>query len=330
MLVDFSSWLTFIATHPESHILQDGKWGVLKSSFGWRAVYLICADAGAQVLFRKLPLGYSIAYLPKGPVGCNEQLLNEINVVCKHHKAIFLKFEPFDWEPDAIWSSLEAKGFQHSDPIQPYRTVIVSLEGTEDDILAGMKQKARYNIRLAEKKDVRVKASEDYAAFHKMSLVTGDRDKFGIHSLSYYNRIKELFGSTNESVLLMAYFDEKPIAGIIVFAKGENAWYMYGASSDEERNRMPTYLLQWEAIKWAKAKGCKTYDLWGIPDHNEEELETLFTEKDQHEGLWGVYRFKRGFGGTIRRSVGAWDKVYLPVLYKLYKVYSNLRKRGVE
>jgi lipid II:glycine glycyltransferase (peptidoglycan interpeptide bridge formation enzyme) len=193
-----------------------------------------------------------------------------------------------------------------------------------------MKQKTRYNIRLAEKKGVVIRKSEDYTIFYKMALATGERDKFGIHSLAYYQKIKELFDSTEQSTLLIAFYNEEPIAGIIIFTQGKNAWYMYGASLDSERNRMPTYLLQWEGIKWAKQQGCLSYDLWGIPDHNEEELEKQFAAKDQHDGLWGVYRFKRGFGGSIYRSVGAWDKVYLPGLYTLYKMYTRLRKSGIE
>lgn len=330
MQVDLSRWSEFIATQPDGHILQDGKWGQLKSAFGWKAAYIVCENAGAQILFRQLPLGYSIAYIPKGPVGFNENLLVEIDRVCRREKSVFLKIEPFAWEPDESWNLLEKSGFHPSSPIQPIRTVILPLDRSEEEILVGMKQKTRYNIRLAEKKDITVRMSDDYEEFHRLSLVTGERDKFGIHSADYYLKIKDLFSKSGESVLFLAYFGQKPIAGIIVFARGKNAWYMYGASSDEERNRMPTYLLQWEGIKWAQSKGCIAYDLWGIPDHDENQLETLFAEKDRHDGLWGVYRFKRGFGGVIRRSVGAWDKVYTPGIYKIYEAYTRLRKRGME
>ena len=330
MLVDLKRWSEFISSHPECHILQDGRWGELKSGFGWQVEHIICGDAGAQILFRKLPLGFSIAYIPKGPVGVNPALFDEIDEVCRGHKSIFLKVEPFDWEPIEVWNDLEKKGFLPAPAIQPRRTVTIELTGSEEELLAGMKQKTRYNIRLAEKKDIEIRQSDDYQAFHKMALETGERDNFGIHALKYYLRIKDLFGKTGQSALLMAYFEEKPLAGIIVMRQGKSAWYMYGASTGEERNRMPTYLLQWEAMKWAKAKGCSEYDLWGIPDHDEDELERLFTEKNQHDGLWGVYRFKRGFGGTIRRSVGAWDKPYRRGLYSLYKLYSRLRKQGME
>jgi lipid II:glycine glycyltransferase (peptidoglycan interpeptide bridge formation enzyme) len=91
---------------------------------------------------------------------------------------------------------------------------------------------------------------------------------------------------------------------------------VYGASSDVERNRMPTYLLQWAAMRWARDRGCTSYDLWGLPDEDEDVLEANFTERS--DGLWGVYRFKRGFGGQVMRAAAAWEKVYQPLLYQLY------------
>jgi lipid II:glycine glycyltransferase (peptidoglycan interpeptide bridge formation enzyme) len=91
---------------------------------------------------------------------------------------------------------------------------------------------------------------------------------------------------------------------------------VYGGSSEMERERMPNYLLQWEAMRWAKARGCEEYDLWGVPDESQEALEAHFAERS--DGLWGVYRFKRGFGGDVRRAVQASDRVYRPLLYRLY------------
>jgi lipid II:glycine glycyltransferase (peptidoglycan interpeptide bridge formation enzyme) len=110
----------------------------------------------------------------------------------------------------------------------------------------------------------------------------------------------------------------------MVFANGLRAWYVYGASNNEERNRMPTYLLQWEAIRWAKSKGCEEYDLWGVPDENEEMLEANF--ESRHDGLWGVYRFKRGFGGELKRAAQALDKVYNPLLYWVYLKFIGNRE----
>jgi lipid II:glycine glycyltransferase (peptidoglycan interpeptide bridge formation enzyme) len=116
--------------------------------------------------------------------------------------------------------------------------------------------------------------------------------------------------------LLVAEYEGRPLAALMVFGRGKRAWYFYGASSDEARNLMPTYLLQWEAMLWAKSKSCIEYDLWGVPDENEATLEANF--ETRRDGLWGVYRFKRGFGGELRRAAGASDRVYNLPLYHLY------------
>jgi lipid II:glycine glycyltransferase (peptidoglycan interpeptide bridge formation enzyme) len=123
--------------------------------------------------------------------------------------------------------------------------------------------------------------------------------------------------------LFMASFEGQPIAGVLVFACGSRSWYAYGASGNEHRNKMPTYAVQWAAIKWAKARGCRSYDLYGVPDEDEETLEAGFRER--HDGLWGVYRFKRGFGGQLVRSIGALDYVYSKPLYWLYERALALR-----
>jgi len=202
---------------------------------------------------------------------------------------------------------------------------MVSLEGSEEEILARMKQKTRYNIRLAVKKGIVVSPDTNLAKFHAMLELTGARDQFGVHSLEYYRAAYDLFHPSGSCELLTAAFEGRPLASLMVFAKGDTAWYMYGASTDEERNRMPTYLLQWQAMLWAKSRGCRQYDLWGIPDLAEGELEERFTQKESHQGLWGVYRFKRGFGGDVLRSIGAVDIVYKPALYRVYQRLLSLR-----
>ncbi|MGB8984971.1 MAG: peptidoglycan bridge formation glycyltransferase FemA/FemB family protein, partial [Anaerolineales bacterium] len=161
-----------------------------------------------------------------------------------------------------------------------------------------------------------VRAWDDLESFHKMMLLTGGRDGFGVHSLEYYHRAYELLHPKQMGELLLAEFEGKPLAALFVARYGNRAYYLYGASTDEERNRMPTYLLQWEAMKWARAHGGQEYDLWGVPDEDEATLEANFEKR--HDGLWGVYRFKRGFGGELKRAAQAMDRVYNPLLYWAY------------
>jgi peptidoglycan pentaglycine glycine transferase (the first glycine) len=316
--VSLAEWNRFLQGHPDAHLLQTGEWGELKSVFGWEAVRVISGAAGAQILFRKLPLGFTIAYIPKLVINAQsvfgKEFWQEIDAVCQRHRAIFLKIEPDVWDDGNIFHP--SSFILSKQNIQPPRTIIVDIRGSEEDILVRMKQKCRYNIRLAEKKGVTVRAWDDLDGFYKMIQITGGRDGFGVHSLEYYRRAYDLFHPIGMCELLVAEFENKPLAALMVFECGKRAWYIYGASNDEERNRMPTYLLQWEAMRWAKAHGCEEYDLWGVPDENESMLEAQF--ENRNDGLWGVYRFKRGFGGELKRAAQAMDKIYNPLMYKFY------------
>ncbi len=324
-----ADWNRFLTEYPDAHLLQSGAWGELKAAFGWQALRLVSRDQkqGMQILFRHLPMGLTFAYLPKGPVGTGgDNLLKEVDQICRERQAVFLKIEPDGWQEKAgrqvEYSLLKedvpttARILASPHAIQPPRTVLVDLRGSEHELLARMKQKTRYNIRLSQKKGVTVRNWQDLSGFHAMLQSTGARDGFGVHSLAYYQRAYELFHPTGQAELLLAEHEGRPLAALMVFALGRRAWYVYGASSDKERQLMPTYLLQWEAMRWAREKGAQTYDLWGVPDEELDRLEAQFTER--RDGLWGVYRFKRGFGGELVRAAQAFDLVYKPLLYKLY------------
>ncbi|HEY3313386.1 MAG TPA: peptidoglycan bridge formation glycyltransferase FemA/FemB family protein [Anaerolineales bacterium] len=321
-LVSFAEWQNFLSKHPNTHILQTAEWGELKSAFGWEALRIVSGEEGIQLLFRKLPLGLSIAYAPK-PIaggqlaGMSPEFRAEIDAVCRKKQAVFLKIEPDAWDSEHLELAPERWDLRPSmHNIQPPRTIVLSLAGSLDDILGRMKQKCRYNIRLAEKKGISVRSWDDLDGFYRLMQVTGGRDGFGVHSPAYYRKAFELFQPVGKAELLVAEFEGKPLAALMVFVNGTRSWYLYGASNDEERNRMPTYLLQWEAIKWARERGCQEYDLWGVPDVDEATLEAQF--ESRHDGLWGVYRFKRGFGGQVRRAAQALDRIYMPWLYRLY------------
>jgi lipid II:glycine glycyltransferase (peptidoglycan interpeptide bridge formation enzyme) len=314
-----SEWDSFLAQQTEAHILQTRAWGELKAAFNWTPVRIQSGQAGAQVLFRRLPLGLSVAYIPKGPVGqVWESLWPELDKICRRYNAIFLLVEPDASEPLSKERLLTLEKFgQAASSIQPRRTMVVDLSGSEEQVLERMKQKTRYNIHLAHRKGVVVNQSDALGKFFSLMKVTGERDGFEVHNLEYYQRAFDLFSSEEHCTLLIAEYEERPLAGLMVFYHGLRAWYFYGASSDEERNRMPAYLLQWEAMRWARQHGCREYDLWGVPDEDEAFLEAHFSGRS--DGLWGVYRFKRGFGGRLARSAGAWQRVYNPTLYRLYQ-----------
>jgi lipid II:glycine glycyltransferase (peptidoglycan interpeptide bridge formation enzyme) len=315
-----TDWDDFLNKHSQVHLLQTTAWGQVKAAFEWDIVRMGMDYAGAQILFRPLPLGFSWGYIPRGPVGSpDESFWQMIEIECRRRRAVFLKIEPdltsCDLSSDSPW--LPSDRFKKSPHcIQPRRTITVDLVGEEEDILARMKQKTRYNIRLASRKGVIVRKSDDIDGFHQLLQVTGQRETFGIHTKTYYETVYNTFSQKDSCVLLDAEFEGDKLSCAMVFAEGERAWYLYGASSNERRNLMAPYAVQWEAIRWARSKGCRYYDLWGVPDYDEEFLETEFTKRSN--GLWGVYRFKRGFGGKLTRTIGAWDFIFYPLLYFFY------------
>jgi len=329
-----AEWDHFVSTHERGSLLQTTAWARLKNRFGWRScrVWLKLDGqlvAGAQILIRSAALGLiKVAYIPHGPLvdwQNDDQvgvLLNQIDHAAFEQGAGFLKIEPLLWQGDMASSDWEELCRRHefipdTDTIQPPRTIMINLEASEDEILARMKQKTRYNIRLPHKKGITVRrgVKEDVSVFNQLIQQTARRNEFGVHAPEYYRDAFDFFEPDNVA-LFIAEYEGIPLSSVMVFAHGQNAAYLYGASSDLERQRMPNYAVQWEAMRWAKDQGYHAYDLWGVPDYSEDELESQFMER--HDGLWGVYRFKRGFGGDVIRTVGTSDRIYNSLVYKLY------------
>ncbi len=335
---DFDAeWDTFVAAHPNGSILQTTNWARLKGRFNWqsRRVWLRKEGrlvAGAQILVKSAMMGIArIGYIPHGPLvdwDDEEQLtvlFNHIHKAAHELRTGLVKIEPLVWRkdmPSAAWHALceRHKLRPDVDHIQPPRTVLVDLRPSANEMLAKMKAKTRYNIRLAERKGVIVRqggSDADFGIFARLMQATAKRDGFAVHDPIYYRTAHEFFAPRGEMALFIAEYEERPLAAIIVSAVGDKAAYLYGASSNEERKRMPTYALQWAGMAWAKERGCVSYDLWGVPDKEVETLEAGFMER--HDGLWSVYRNKRGYGGTVQRTVGAADRVYNKRLYALYQ-----------
>ena len=339
-------WDSFVSLSPQGHLLQSSRWGRLKSLFGWSYDLVVVRQgasivAGAQVLFRKWPVigricPMTVGYVPKGPVldYDNEDLLNTllagVNRLCRQRGAAWLKIEPDELHSPTLKDRLLAAGFQQSrQTVQPQSTIVINLTSGIEACLARMSAKTRYNIRLAERKGIRVATGTagDVEEFYRLILWTSQRDRFPVHSLAYYQKAYELFKEIDAVELFLAFFEDQLLAGLMAFAMGKKAWYLYGASSDEERNRMPNHALQWAAMNWAWNKGCDYYDLWGIPPEapllEEEQPLRLkgLLESPPPGSLWGVYRFKRGFGGEVIRWIGAYDRVYSPGIYWLYNQF---------
>jgi peptidoglycan pentaglycine glycine transferase (the first glycine) len=151
---------------------------------------------------------------------------------------------------------------------------------------------------------------EDVRNWYRLLQTTGDRDDFGIHTLDYYLQVWRIFAPRKQARLFLAEYDGQLLAGIFVGLMAKQAIYLYGASSNEQRNLMPNYLLQWEAIRWAKSEGATSYDFWGIPETDDED-----------EAMAGVYRFKSGWGGRVVRFVGNYEYVYRPLVMQVARKF---------
>jgi len=323
-----------------------------------------------QILRNIFAAPLSILYVPKGPLlswtddSLRNRVLNDLQSFARKQGAIFLKMDPdvvlgigvpqsqdemTAHNGQRILSDLEQRGWRYSsDQIQFKNTVLIDLSLSEEELLRRMKQKTRYNIRLAEKKGVtlRIGTSHDFDMLYKMYAETSVRDGFVIREEGYYKAVWQTFWTGDLSPIsnlqspmtnyreaspwdqspstepLIAEVQGEPVAAIFVFYFTGRAYYVYGMSRDTHREKMPAYLLQWEAIKRAKAKGCAVYDLWGAPD--------VFDESDS---MWGVYRFKEGLGGNVVRTLGAWDFAPHILWYKLYseimpRLLDVMRSRG--
>lgn len=327
---DADRWNAALAGLPSAHVLQSYEWGETKAQVGWTPHRWLFLDersghpkAAASMLRRRLSgLPLAVGYVPKGPaldysdVGLAEVVLSRIEEQAKTARVIFVKIDPdVDAESAtgrAFTSLLRRRGWRSSpEQIQYRNTMLSDLTPDEETLLAGMKSKTRYNVRLAGRRGVTVRGGSisDLPLFYEMYAETAQRDDFIIRPFDYYRRTWETFLKAEKAHLLLADVEGDVVAGLLLFRFGDRAWYMYGASTERHREDMPNYLLQWEAMRWAKAQGCTTYDWWGAPD--------VLKESDP---MWGVYRFKMGFGGEFVSHIGAWDYPASRWLYWLYSV----------
>jgi lipid II:glycine glycyltransferase (peptidoglycan interpeptide bridge formation enzyme) len=356
-----AEWNSSIGNLPGAHLLQTWEWGQVKATQGWELMRFVWESevdkekavvAAAMVLKKRvISRGFAarlcILYAPKGPMldwsneALRKHVLDDMQSWAKKQGAIFLKIDPDIWLGTGVPGSENARTYEtgqkieselkdghwlfSSEQIQFRNTVMIDLTRSEDEMLAGMKQKTRYNVRLAEKKGVTVRVGirSDLPALYNMYAETSVRDDFVIRDEAYYRTVWETFlgssafsGETSTfrfqpfAEPLIAEVDGEMVAAIFVFYFAGRAYYIYGMSHEAHREKMPNYLLQWEAMRRAKARGCDSYDLWGAPD--------VFIEEDP---LWGVFRFKEGLGGRVVQTLGAWD---FPVSSIWYKTYTEI------
>lgn len=346
---DEVDWDAFVQAHLHGHMLQSTGWARLKGSVGWDVRRVAVAGpngliAGAQVLLRRR-MGLSAAYVPRGPLlagnaEADALLLGALDRIARRVRAVFLRLEPNILEDQGnaghVHSDLLLAGFDPVEPIQPRSTVHLDLTPAPETLLTAISKGHRADIRRAAREGVAVRVGggqADLDAFYAIMAETAARAAFAIHSRDYYAAAWEIFGGMREdgdARLLLAEREGNVVAAFLVFAWAGAGLYLYGGSTEEGLKRGANHALQWEAIQWARRRGAALYDFWGIPDllgqaaltSDEVERQRL-EEQATTDPLHGVFRFKKGFGGRVVRYLPAYDRVYLPPLYALW------RKRGL-
>jgi len=343
LITDRDAWNDVLRALPGAHVLQTWEWGEFKRrETGWQAERFAyrradgAVAAAASVLTRRAgPL--RVLYVPKGPAldyadaPALAAVLDHLQGLARRRGAVWLKIDPDvvagtgvpggadpnrpphdDANGQRVLASLAARGWQFSaSQVQFRNTITLDLTQPEEALLAGMNQSTRRKLRAAGKGEVQVRqaaGADDLLALYRLYQATGMRQGFLIRPVEYYREAWARFIEAGLAVALLAEWQGAALAGLVLFHFGPKAWYFYGMSGRDEPQRHAPYLLQWEAIRWAQARDYPTYDFWGAPD--------TFSEDDP---LWGVYRFKDGFGGTVVRHIGAWDYAPYPALYWAYE-----------
>lgn len=336
-------WNKIIAALPGAHLLQTSQWAEVKAEVGWQAYPLVWhssqgeVKAAALLLIRSMRLlrvgpRISVAYVPRGPIlnwaeePLRKEVFADLLAFARKQGCLFLKIDPElrlgtgvpgreeAWEDpvgQAVVQEMKESGWHFSaSQIQFRNTAMLDLVGTEEDWLKRMKQKTRYNLRLAQKNGISVRVANDseLPLIYKMYAETSVRDGFVIRSEEYYVGLWHKFMRAEMMSPLVAEFEGQMVAGLMLFYFGKSAWYLHGMSTALHREKMPNYLLQWEAMRLAASKGCEIYDLWGAPD-----------TFDGEDSMSGVFRFKEGLGAKVLRTCGAWDFVLNHFGYFLYE-----------
>ncbi len=329
-----------------AELFQSGYWAAFKERFGWRAHPLALEFPESSdrllVLSRRLAPGLTLAYVPWGPAGGEPDIGRE-DLLCGIGRAAATRLptEAFAVRFDLPWHR-EGAGVMPPPltrlhrlrrsfaEVQPASTVVLDLRPEAAAVLAAMKPKTRYNIKLAERRGVRVFEDEGgrLEDWYGLYRETSRRDRITVHSPAYYRTLFDLarvYGAGAPSLrLLLAEVKGELVAGIIVAMHRGRATYLYGASSDRHRSAMPNYALQWRAIELARGNGCESYDFFGIPP-----------SEDPGHPMAGLYQFKTGFGGRILNRYGCYDVVLRRLVYGAYSgaerlrhlYYKRLRKR---
>lgn len=333
---DKKAYKEFLSNNDRCNFQQSLEWANVKDA--WKNEVILSKNeegkiVGAiSVLIRKIPFFGNFMYVSRGPIcdAHDEEVLKDLTdglkELSKMYNAFTLKWEPDIKSDDIEFRNIATKlgfkirddGKDFSEGIQPRYVFRLDIKSkTKEEIFSAFHQKTRYNIRLAEKKGIVIKEGkrEDLKDFHKIMEITGKRDDFMIRPLQYFEKMYDKLAPEHMK-LMMAYYQDKPVSGMINIIYGNKIWYLYGASSNEHRNLMPNYLLQWDMIKYSIEHQKDMYDFRGVVGI-----------VDENHPQYGLYRFKKGFDAEFTEFIGELYINYKPITYKIYKISEKIYKR---
>ena len=318
----------FMESTPNGHIFQSSMWGDVKRPV-WEPLRVVLEEEGrivaaASVLKRPIPfLNKTFFYLPRGPVlpdwqdSCVfEHFMKGLRELAQRHRAVFIKIDPALTEEQlSAAAALKQAGFAPAPGkhefggLQPRYTFRLDISGDLDEIMAGFSKKTRYKIRYGSSKGVTFFSPGEggLETFLQVMQETGRRGDFVIRNLSYYRKVFRLLEARQAVNLTLGYYHGEPITAGITFAFGDKAWAIYGGQIDRFRNLYAYHAMIWERIKWAKNKGARCFDFYGVPG--------IVTEDHP---LYGIYHFKKSFGGDYCAFIGEKDLVLSPLYYWLW------------
>jgi peptidoglycan pentaglycine glycine transferase (the first glycine) len=311
-------WNQFVLQQPRAHPLQLSPYGDVRKRIGWEVKRPVLMNikqeiqAGFQIMSKKISTGEVMGYIPPaGPYYKKEDDWSELlklYVESQKGKITFIKWEPgFFWR-DEDKPDFSKWGFQESkNPFQPPRTIILDLSPSIDEIESGMDRRTKRYIKKSQENGLHFRFGDQIDAKQIGEFISETFTRKGKTSngSDYYEAFFSLYDEIGCVKLFLAEFENKIISGRMIFPIGDFVYSIFGASSVEHKEKQPNYGLEWRTLCWAKEKGYKYFDFWGVPDFELDILEANFQEKS--DGLWGVYQFKRGFSKMVKRNVGAYD-----------------------
>ncbi len=308
------------------HPLQSKEWGAFREKTGIKVI----KNNNLQLTIHPIPhTKYTIGYLPKGPMP-TKQMLNELKEIGKAENCVLIQLEPNIENTKNLKSEIKNLGIIPSaHPLFTNYTFILDLTKSEEELLKNMHPKTRYNIRVAEKKGVKViedNSDKTFEEYLRLTKETTQRQNFYAHSESYHRLMWETLNTKNLKLpnennneltahLFTATYNNDVLVAWILFVQADTLYYPYGASSSNYREVMASNLMMWEAIKFGKKLGLKKFDMWGAMGPNPDTKDPWF----------GFHRFKEGYGGKLTEFVGSYDFIINKPMYLVYKLLNKVR-----